>query len=801
MKILPLAGLLLFIANAHSEEKPVPEGCLALENAFLRRVVSVAKGPLRTVEIVNKRAAVTAVPVSCNEFALRLSEGTHKPGTAFTLTAADFQIVKSAEYDLPAAKPGKGLRVTLKNEAHHLDVEIRYELARDDFFLRKTLTITAAQPITLERVDVESLAFDDATQPYTVHALTSRGKWSPGLGEPLYGSASATFWGVEFPAAYNFVSDKTLHCGYLWGRQLEAGVPYTAFPAVVGVASDARFISDAFFEYIERIRIRPLRLQVQYNTWFDYGSGVNRKTFQSSVELIHQKLVKERGNRPLQAYVIDDGWQDTGKDWSDKVWKVNGKFDPDFASTLAGVHAADSTLGVWLSPGCNFGAQSAVGKMRKAGLEALDAWMSLAGPKYMQLLEDRMVELTRQGMTYFKLDGIFGHLNTREFELHGEKYGIPYMPQLNVADMKSNDGALNDAKYDDLKMYYLTAGTERLMQIFRKMAEANPNVYIVISNGAYLSSWWLQYIDSVWMINAGDAADGNNRTQELVYRDDRYYEIFRTENTPFPMSAIFNHEPKKLNSSESKEVFRSYLYMSLSRGTGFIELSIKPNALKDFDWDVISEGLHWAYAVFPTFNRARMHGGSPRAKEVYGYTAWTPTQGYISIHNPASKPQRYTITLDRAFGLVPGSGPFKLSSPIADGEKDLKSEYTFGDTLTLELKPREVRILNFDTQPRDWSVLRALQTRTEGPPPPVAVALDKHPILGVWEYKHEGHVYTREFKADGTCVLRENDKINWTKPFSAEDNQSAVVEGGLLHTLKDADTLSVEGRYTAKRRK
>jgi len=140
----------------------------------------------------------------------------------------------------------------------------------------------------------------------------------------------------------------------------------------------------------------------------------------------------------------------------------------------------------------------------------------MAGPKYMQLLEDRMLELTSNGVTYFKLDGVFGHLNTREFELNGSRYGIPYMPQLGTDGLSASDAALNDSKYDELKTYYLTAGTERLMQIFKKQHQVNQDVYVVISNGAYLSPWWLMYIDAVWMINAGDAARGSNRTKELV---------------------------------------------------------------------------------------------------------------------------------------------------------------------------------------------------------------------------------------------------------------------------------------------
>jgi hypothetical protein len=806
-----MTGLLASCAGLclGAQEPPNPsasvegDGTCRIENTYLGRTIVVRDGPLRTTAIANKRAGTTAVPTSCNEFELRLSAGTDKPDTAVTLRSADFEVLKTTTSVVHSATATAVLSVLLENKPRGLTVEVRYELGKDDFYLRKYLRISSAQPVTLERIDVESLAFEDAQQPYTTRALTAQGKWSPGLGEPLYGTKSGTFWGVEFPASDNLVKDHTLHCGYLWGRERSAGSVYQTYPAVMGVADNARYVQDAFFAYIDRIRIRPLRLQVQYNSWFDYGGGVNKDNFKKSVEQIHQKLVTERGNRPFQAYVIDDGWQDTGKDWSQKVWQVNGKFAPDFASCREATRNASSTLGLWLSPGCLFGAQGAVDKLRAGGCEALEKWMSLAGPKYMQLLEDRMVELTRQGVTYFKLDGLFGHLNTREFELRGERYGLPKLPQLGLEGLKPNDRTLNDSKYDELKIYYLTAGTERLMQVFRKMAEANPNVYIVISNGAYLSSWWLMYVDSIWMINAGDAASGTTRTQELVYRDDRYHEIWQKEQTPFPMHAIFNHEPKKLNSSEPKEVFRKYLYMSLSRGTGFVELYIKPSALKDYDWDVISEGLYWTYEVFPAFRRSRLHGGSPKAGEVYGYTGWTETLGYVSIHNPADKPQRYSLTLDRDSGLVPGSGPFLVSSPIEECTKNLKAEYAFGDSLVVELQPREIRILNFDKARRDWKTIRDLQTRTEGPPLPsaqVPIPVGNHPVLGVWSYQHAGNAYTRTFTADGFCTLKEGEKEIWRKPFAIDDAKTVTVEGGFRHTIKDKDTLDVEGRYQATRR-
>ncbi|WP_193212810.1 hypothetical protein [Luteolibacter marinus] len=768
--ILPLFAVPLLAA---------PES-ITLENQFLKRVVTVGES-IGTTSITNKLDGRTLALESAEAFVIHLADGTSLAASDFTATGIDDGSGASGQdvtLHLSCADPAVGATV-------------RYQLGSGDFYLRKSVTLTPEADLAVADIEVESLKVAGAYQPYTMSQITARGagQWRPGLGQPLYTRESGTFWGLEYPAAVNRVTDGHLICSKLVGTTLPAGKVHIAPSAVFGVAGSPDFVQDAFFDYIDRTRIRPLRLQTQYNSWFDFGPGVDAGKFASSVETIHRELVTGRGVPPLKAYVIDDGWQDKGADWSKGLWPVNGKFDPSFESSFKVASAAGSQLGLWLSPGALFGASAAIPKMKAAGLRSLDPWMSLDDPAYTGLLEKRMVELARAGVGYFKLDGIFGHLNTRNFDIEGFKGG---------------EAELNDPKYDRQKIQYLSDGTDRLVRIFAAMAGADPDIYIVISNGAWLSPWWLQHIDAVWMINAGDAASGADRTGELTYRDEVYHQLAVEEQTQFPLHSIFNHEPKKTSSEETKDSFRRYLYMNLSRGTGFIELYLKTPLLKDYDWDVLAEGLHWAHAVFPTFKRSRMHGGDPGKGEVYGYTAWNDRQGYVSIHNPSAESRTYEIKLDRRFGLGPGAVAdqtlFHLSSPLAGSLDGLAGQYRPGDVLRFTLRQKEIRILNFDTEPRDWSVLEDLQARTAADyQPPEPVDLTGHPLLGTWSYFAGGVAHSREFRADGTCILRQGNKVNWTKSFTAGGDGELVVEGGYRHRLNADGTLDIEGRYTGKR--
>ena len=652
-------------------------------NEAVTREISVGHGTLRTVALDNLlNGKRMAVPVA-EEFSLTCTVTGAAPAT---FVSTNFDVVDSK---LSSTGGIQELRVRLKKEGLPVAVEVRYWAKKNEAWMRKELCLTATRDVVIERIEVERLAVSDAYQPYQANQLTATGggQWRPPLGQPVYTRTSGAWWGVEFPAARNEATNGQMRCGYLTKVTLKTGESITSHPVAFGVADNAEFVKDAFFDYIDATRARPLHLQTQYNSWFDYGSSVDAQKFIASVRTVNQELMIDRGVPPLRAYVIDDGWQDAQADWSKTgVWQVNGKFDSNFAECRAAVAEAKSSLGLWLSPGCLFGAEKAIPNMKAAGWRALDPWMSMAGEDYMSALEARMASLAVNGVCYFKLDGIFGHLNKRNFDIAGFNGGEP---------------ALNDARFDAQKELYLSLGAERLIRIFRRMGAVNPDIYIVISNGAWLSPWWLQSIDAVWMINAGDAAGGSDRNAELVYRDGRYFQLASEsrDNTQYPLHSIFNHEPKKTSTGESPDEFARYLYMNLARGTGFVELYLKTARLSESDWGVLAGGLKWVHRMFPAFKRARMVGGDPAKNEVYGYVGWSDEQGYVALHNPADKEASFTFKLDRKSGLtkiaLDRGATYGISLPLTGDADGLPKQIKVGDELMLTLAPKSVRVLEF----------------------------------------------------------------------------------------------------------
>ncbi|MES2996083.1 MAG: PDZ domain-containing protein [Verrucomicrobiota bacterium] len=673
---------LLFLAAAHAEIVIVEAGACAREFELTETAV-------RTLRLVNHLDEGELQPAQAEEFILHWEDGRQTRASELEFRGGE------------QANPGH-LELSWNTAGYAVVVE--YQADAELGIIRKTIALQneGGTPLSLKRIELESMVLPGAVQPYTIRQIPARGpaRWRTGLGQPLYTEeGTGSFWGIEFPAALNSVANGKLSLAhFVSGGPLTEGTSWTSHPAVFGVSDDPAFIRDAFLAYIEAIRAHPFRLRTQYNSWFDFDQSVNQTKMLGSLEIIRRELVDERGQPNLESFVIDDGWQ-IGGNWDAQVWPVSpSRFDPNFGTLRAALAAADAELGLWLSPGMLFGAEQFIPRVEaQLATEGLNPWMPLDDGPYMNALQQRMKWLAGEGgVEFFKLDGLFGHLNTRNFR---------------IAGFQGGEAALDVPQFDEAKLRYLSAGTERLIELFEAVRAVNPDVYLVISNGAWLSPWWLQSADACWMINAGDAADGANRIGELVYRDGVYRQLL-DEGTQFPLDSIFNHDPKKTSTGESAADFRAYLYACFSRATGLAEVYLKPSLLSNSDWNVVAEGLIWLRHIAPTFPRARMHGGNPGAGQVFGYTGWTATQGYLSLVNPGQQAAQYSITLDRAFGLVPGQTDTRwfVSSPLDGSLAGVPAEVETGATLEFTLQPGEVRVLDFArTAPTDWSASIAFQ--------------------------------------------------------------------------------------------
>ena len=259
--------------------------------------------------------------------------------------------------------------------------------------------------------------------------------------------------------------------------------------------------------------------------------------------------------------------------------------------------------------------------------------------------------------------------------------------------------------------YYHTAWVETWIETFRAMRQRDPDVFINITCGTWLSPWFLQHVDAVWMNNATDQGwfgEGTSRDQQLTYRDNRVYRLEKTNGYPFPLWGLFHMDPIKgqvgniptsadwgrYTIDETSEEFRRSMYMVLARGSQLLELYFAPSVLTDKDWDGLAESLAWARENRDALDCVRFVGGNPAAREVYGYSGWTAKKGLLVLRNPSSEPKTFECRLDRSIGVESGSGPFKRKSILAEGNTE-SGTFVYGEPLSVALPPFGVVIWEF----------------------------------------------------------------------------------------------------------
>lgn len=704
-------------------------------NGHFSRTYQTIGGRLSVGSILNRRvdgAAAEYLPGEASqEFILRFLSRRKRAA----LSAGDLTI-DSISY--ATVSGGKALCIAFQ-PANVLGVPVTARLVavlkEQDHFLREYIEVSVpkqqADSLTLDSLDLLSFHVQQGQKTWSRPEMkpANISGFHMGLGQPVY--LGSLFLGCEFPAADTRIEDATARTRYYSGKPFSRlkktqGV-FLSWPAVLGVArsDDKEVLQSDFFRYIETISTKT-EFRKQYNSWYDHMLDITSENIVGSFYEMEKGLT-QHGVAPMDAYVVDDGWNDYTKGF----WCFNDKFPQELYPSAALAKKFASNFGLWLGPrgGYTLDTPRFAKHIQKAGTGFRNPKSNdicVAAPVYQQGVKKLFLDfMQRFDLNYWKLDG----------------FALRPCP-------KKKHGHMTGGEHD---MYFTTELWENWTDIFAAMRaqreEQGKSLWINFTCYVNPSPWFLQWVNSIWMQNSGDhsfqiPSKGGSREDSdvdrmMTYRDDRYFDFVRTRDLQFPLAHLYNHDPIYGNTVKSPRTkktiqattdeFRKFLYQLAARGTSFWELYFSYNMLDEEKWQVCAELLRWAEENFHILRNAKLIGRTPAGGDVYGYSAWDGGEGIVSLRNPANFAQDYEITLDRLIGVKEGVKDLVCLQVLPYAAKPDGKTYQYGGRVKLTLAPHEVRILRFGAPDRQPAALHTAKTISDRV---VSLCFDKRVSIG-----------------------------------------------------------------------
>lgn len=475
------------------------------------------------------------------------------------------------------------------------------------------------------------------------------------VGQPVYNGD--IFTAIESPMGENTIASGRVRMRYYTGRmfsQAEQGGAYTPPSVVYGGGERAEFKSMRrdFFRYV-RTFSRPEKFRIQFNSWYDNMLDIDPSKIKSSFTAVQQGFSRA-GLRPLDCYVVDDGWTEYDKP---KFWEFNDKFKGGFAAEAELTRSLGSSFGVWFGPRGGYTTQTPkyAAHLTKIGYHknVLSRDICTADSKYVADMCSRMAEFCQKyNVKYFKLDGF--------------AIAPCYAKGHNHPPARGYSG----------KAFY-TFLWECWCKGFEHIRGVCPDVCLNITSYAHCSPFFLKWADYVWMNNASDMnyiGKGDNLSQCLNYRDSRYRDLYEVRQVQFPAAHLYNHEPVYAarnynpplpNPSHktvvySDEQFALYLKCCMMRGSGLAEVYFSPSMMDGDKWNIAARTLEWAERHYGVLSHSEFFGGDPAKGEVYGYIAADGESYILMLRNSGDKAAKYSFDLPGA-GRVSGElKPFEI---------------------------------------------------------------------------------------------------------------------------------------------
>ena len=444
-----------------------------------------------------------------------------------------------------------------------------------------------------------------------------------GLGQPVYGRDF--FIGIEHPGSFSEIKENKIESWHFVGEKLDHNSYYKSHNCIVGVSKE-NFVQQDFFNYIKSIRPNPTKIFTLYNTCYDIRD-FNFEKIDKTITNFYNTYI-DKYNLKLDAFVIDDGWDDLNS-----VWEIDKNRFPDgFSPVAKHLNKINSNLGLWISPwnGYDRSAKKRIEWAKNNEFELSGNHLCIGDDNYYKIFKQKTLDHLKDGnLSFYKIDGFLS--------------------------------VCNETNHDHLPgIYSREFLVNRFIEYLKKIRVQKPDIFIDITVGTWLSPWWLMYADAVWMTGAdfGHAEDVpafSERDKAITFRDYTLYKDFVRDKIQFPLANVMTHGiiKGKLNLLGGKdETLRNWqdnTAMYFSRGVMMWELYISPEVLSTDEWNFMASMMRWGYENENILNNSRFVGGDPYQREVYGYFHEHDEKSIFVIRNPFVIPKQNNFSISQLF--------------------------------------------------------------------------------------------------------------------------------------------------------
>jgi hypothetical protein len=619
---------------------------IKLENRLFTARWSIGQAKVAGLDLV-EHPAEKRLPLSRDLFVLKFKDG--KIWRSSRMKAEALPSIEDLSSDPAALKAalrssGKQVKVTFEDPEQKLSLTWKAILRDGSNYFRQEVSIHAHADQPVDEVELF-----DFTDPAARVAGTVRG--SPVV-------LGNEFFGFEHPLSVCSVKNAAVVCSMKRELPLHAGQTVT-YSSVLGVSPPGQ-LRRGFLHYIERERPRPYSPFLTYNSWFDIGFG---KPYDQAAALdvigsLGEELVEKRGVK-LDSFLFDDGWDDPHT-----LWSFGPGFPHGFTPLKKAAEKYGAAPGVWLSPwgGYDQAKQERLQFGREQGLETNAGGFALSGPKYFARFREVTLRFIRDyAVNQFKIDGT-GNVNS---VLPGSQFDSDFQAAISLID---------------------------------EWRTVNPGIFINLTTGTYPSPFWLRYADSIWRggDDTGFAGVGSWRQRWITYRDAATYHGIVQKGPLFPLNSLMLHgmvyarQAEHLDADPDKD-FSHEVRSYFGSGTQLQEIYVSHSLLSQQDWDVLAEAAHWSRENADVLIDSHWIGGDPSQLQIYGWAAWSPKRGIITLRNPSDKQQSWALDVGKALELPAGAAQkFRARNAFRKDADAKPFDWNAGEERTIALRPFEV---------------------------------------------------------------------------------------------------------------